>query len=480
MKKIVSVFILFMVLATNTYAATYWFTNSDPIDPNNWNSTLNWLDSMLQPANKVPLATDSAQFTFKDFKCYLNKTVSIRYLDCPYANTGGHFVIQNDGNMTVVKTWNIATVGDTNGIIDVNEGGVVNFTALNTSIGLTVGNGGDGLINVRGTLNGKNDMQISYGMANDEGKTSSGVVNVSGNGKVKNFRTIYMGVLATPNYAKLNINDPNSSVTCNTLYVGNGGKAKVNVHDGLLKCDSIIAPWGLPDPDTGNQYSDANIILTGKGRVQIRGAYIMSALEGSGPSVLNMNGADSVFDCNAVIAGQGGAATINMNAGTLNCNALYLTWVNEVSVASCKVNLYGGTINVTQNWWPGYNSKRYFKEYGHDDVHVDIRNDGKLVVPYGYTPDMIEDVNLGIVKAYGGAGFVKIIPDEDANTCTLTACMTDVAGDVTGDCKVNYEDIGTLAKNWLSTSLNAANLDKDPNTNFMDFRIIASDWRRAD
>ncbi len=478
MKNLLCFCILVIVFSANANAATYWFTNRDANEPNNWNSTSNWLDAYLQPADKVPAATDSGQFTFNNFKCFLDTTLSIRYLDCPYGGTGGRLVIENDGNLTVTKTWNMATVSGASGIIDINEGGVVNLTAVNVPISLTVGNGGDGLLNVRGKLNGKNDMQISYGMTNDEGVPSSGVVNVYSNGKIQNFRTIYLGVLATNNLGILNINDVNSSVSCETVYVGNGGKGRVNIHDGLLKCSKyIIAPWGAVDPEMGGQYSDANMILTGNGRVAMpKGTFLMSALEGSGPSVLTVYDPNCVFDCNTIIAGQGGAATINISNGIIECNSLYLTWVTENSIASCQVNLFGGTINVTQNWWPGYNSKRYYEDYGHDDVHVDIRNSGKLVVPYPYMPEIIEDVNLGIVKAYGGAGFVKVIPDADANTCTLTACMDDVAGDITGDCKVNYDDISTLAANWLSVKLNPASLDNDPNTNFKDYSVIANDW----
>lgn len=469
------VWLVLLLFVSTSGAATYFFRNDiASADPNNWQNPLNWLDSYLNPSNMVPAATDSVSFTWDDFKCYLDTAATIRYLYCPYDGRGGHLIINEGGILTVTKSWGICTIAGSNGIIDVNDLGVVDLTAVNATVAMTVDN--EGVLNVKGIVTSPKDMYISYGLPDIEGVFyGPSTLNVNGNGNVQ-ARNVNIGVLANPHTGIINITDANASFICSlSLCAGNGGRAIVDVNNGLIECTTFIAPYGLPDPETNIQYADANVVLRGSGRLVVHGGYAMSMIDGSETGKLTMKD-DAVLKCYDFVAGQGGAATVNMNGGLLDCNSFYLTQFTGTSNPKCNINLFGGTINVKLNWAHGFGSKRYYDTYGNDNAHVDIRNDGKLVVPYLQWPEMIEDVNLGIITAYGGEGFVKILPDAASNTCTLTACMDDVAGDVTGDCFVDYDDITVLAMNWLSEIMNPANINEDLDTNFEDYAIIASDW----
>jgi hypothetical protein len=185
---------------------------------------------------------------------------------------------------------------------------------------------------------------------------------------------------------------------------------------------------------------------------------------------------NSVFDCNGAMIGEGGPATINMYAGTFSCNTLYLTYPEgwKGSLSSCQINLFGGTFTVKKNWQPGYNSAR---NGGNDNSHVDIRNHGKLVLPYSQYADIMNDISLGIIKAYGGSGRLIIVNDTVANTCTITACASSgpVRGDVNNDCIVDWLDMRALVLNWLSSG-GSADLNGDGRVNFKDFALIGSNW----
>lgn len=511
MKIVVSFIIFVIIFAVNCNATTYYFMHdpdyiADHSDPNDWANPLNWVNSSMQRVNLVPTILDQANYCYEpNFPCNVTTDASIKYL---YGFSTGQMTVTNGATLTVNRQWYYPLAKDSNvmgvispaiGVADINEGSTVNVGANNYTEAMSVGHVGNGILNVKGTLTGLspnyNWMYIAYGSMDTETGVvipSSGTVNVSGNGCISGYHRFYIGNLAGEESGTLNILDANSTVSCHQLYVGNGGHGTVNVHDGLLTCQNMIVPWGLSHPYTGEQFAQGTVTISGNGRIVIGGAsnlpdlpsgyllgnFTMCATTSTGGSsyrsTLNIMDANSILDCNGLMAGEGGPATINMNGGTLECNTLYLTYPDSSKgVSSCLINLFGGTINVKKNWQPGVNSLRY----GVDNVYVDIRNHGKLVVPYSQYDQITHDIDLGIIEAYGGTGRIITVTDSGANTCTLTACASvwPVQGDVNNDCMVDFYDIQQLAVSWLNSS-GQADLNNDGRVNFKDFALIAGNW----
>jgi len=60
-------------------------------------------------------------------------------------------------------------------------------------------------------------------------------------------------------------------------------------------------------------------------------------------------------------------------------------------------------------------------------------------------------------------------------------CTELLAGDVTVDCKVDEEDLATMASNWLvpDANFNQGNLDGQGRVDFLDFDIMGDDWYKC-
>jgi hypothetical protein len=512
MKSVLSFIIITIVFASTCGAATYYFKNNPAAaDPNNWADLSNWLNNdNSTPATSLPTSTDSALIDEPNFVCNVNSSPVIKYVyiaNNPVAdyNLTGHFTIKNGGIFTANRSMVYPMAKDANTIVDIDKGGILYAGAGNWQECFNVGCVGKGVLNVKGTLAGLspkiNTLYISSGNADVNGNAtpSSGVLNVSGNGTINNFLTVYLGLNAGYETGTLNILDSNSSVSCTNVQNGDGGQGILNVHNGLLTAKNIVSPWGLDAAD-GTQYAEGTITISGNGRVLLTdgahlpdygpdggfsiyclGNFVMCAVPSSGigkyNSTLNIMDVNSVFDCNEAVIGEGGPATINMYAGTFNCNTLYLTYPEgwKTELGSCQTNLFGGTLNVKKNWLPGYNSAR--TDAGHNHSQVDIRNHGKLVLPYSQYTAISSDISLGIIKAYGGTGRLLIATNPGANTVTITACASvgPVRGDINNDCVVDFYDIQQLGLNWLAAS-GAADLNSDGRVNLKDFAMVASNW----
>jgi hypothetical protein len=501
--------VVVLISALNCFASQFYFKNNpNSTDPNNYANVANWLDSTMNPAAVLPGATDQANFIYPPVQCYLATTASIKYF---YDSNSGHFVFKNGANLTVSKQCLFGySAPNTNVLVDVNAGATITCGRADPSLAVGDANNSSAVMNIQGTVTGPSDsiipsnwMCIPYGAVDTQNTdmpypNQSGVVNVSGNGKLIGFWQIIVSYIPGTEKGTLNIQDYNSTVTATSVYC-NGGPATINVHNGLMNPYNLIMPWGGIAIDD-HQYSHAVVNVSGNGRVLLRngpylpdsdasgnfnitllGNLVMCAVPPTGAldpnysGTLNINDANSVVDCNGLVAGEAGPAYINVNNGSLSCNTLYLTYPTSLKgeYGACQINLYGGTLTVRKNWQPGYNSAR---NGGNDRTHVDIRA-GKLVVPLAQQSNILSDISLGIIKAYEGTGRLIITTDSVANTLTITGCPSagPVPGDVNNDCKVNWLDLNLLAQNWLAAGT-SADLNSDGRVNIKDYAIIAGNW----
>jgi hypothetical protein len=518
MKGFVGILLIGAICSFACSAGTYYFKHdpaylTDQSDPNDWSNPLNWFDGYGSPVNLVPVITDYVNnFYEPDFTCIVKNNVAVKSM---LGFTTGYMAVKNNATFQVDRQWHYPETIDCNidgvispalGTVDIDAGSTITVGKVGyyQQENLTVAHVGNGTMNIKGTLTAlnstSNTMTIAYGQPdiNNIPVPSTGIVNVSGNGKINGFCGIYQCVCGGEETATLNVLDNNSTVTCTNLY-NSSGPCTINVHNGLITCTNLMNPWGSTDLND-EQHAAGTINISGNGRIiftngptlpdfdqnggfsiNLLGNYVMCAVAGTGlgprySGTLNIMDNNSIFDCNSAMIGEGGPATINLNAGTFNCNTLYLTYPQgwKGNYGSCQINVYGGTFTVRRNWQPGYNSAR---NGGNNQSHVDIRNHGKLVLPYSQYSAILNDISLGIIQAYGGAGRVMVATNPTANTVTLTGCPSagPVRGDVNNDCVVDFLDVQILAQTWLNASGNA-DFNTDGRVNAKDFAIIASNW----
>ncbi len=103
----------------------------------------------------------------------------------------------------------------------------------------------------------------------------------------------------------------------------------------------------------------------------------------------------------------------------------------------------------------------------------------------------VNDVNLtDVVRIYlgfgnkynqqpGGTGLIFV---DDIQLLAYSVCAPEYgepAGDLNGDCNVNYDDLKIMAEEWLTAGIKADIIDND-NVDWIDFTVLADDWLKEE
>lgn len=146
-----------------------------------------------------------------------------------------------------------------------------------------------------------------------------------------------------------------------------------------------------------------------------------------GYGVVNLHSGVIAVGGNVIVGEQGGDGTIDMTGGTFDITG-------NLQMLNGRIRLYDGVIYAA--------NLSFFPPNG----TFDIRGDGTLVLWQNL--EGVIGHSISSITACGGQGTV-IIDYYSGATVVRTECDCP-AGDITGDCFVDMEDLAGLAGQWLA------------------------------
>jgi len=191
------------------------------------------------------------------------------------------------------------------------------------------------------------------------------------------------------------------------------------------------------------------------------------------------------------------------NGNALSCNSLEQKYPSNLQLTNCILwdggneiwNNDNSVITITysdvEGGWPGegnINIYPYFADPNNGDFHLKsqagrwdpnkqswVQDDvtspcidaGDISSPIGFEPFPNGNrVNMG---AYGGRA------QASKSYFGSPVCTTIVAGDINGDCTVDFKDFTIMLSHWLEEKV-AGDINGDCTVNFVDFAIMVSHW----
>jgi hypothetical protein len=170
----------------------------------------------------------------------------------------------------------------------------------------------------------------------------------------------------------------------------------------------------------------------------------------NGTGTLRMSGGNIAVNGDmAVGQGANGEGTIEITGGTITVTGSSWLYVGY-SGGKGKIDLKGGTLSTYSINMDDNGSQ-----------NINLSGDAQLIIR-DPRPSEIEYQVIsffaprGWITSYDGRGTLKVDPGQNQETIVTAVppvCWPVPKADLTGDCKVNFEDMAVVASEWMTCNL---------------------------
>lgn len=173
----------------------------------------------------------------------------------------------------------------------------------------------------------------------------------------------------------------------------------------------------------------------------------------NGTGYLRMSGGDITVNGDmAVGQGGNGEGTIEMTGGTITVAGSSWLYVGYAG-SKGKIDLKGGTLSTY--------SVNMVDDSGNGSQNINLSGDGQLIIRDPRPGEIQYQVvsffaPRGWITAYDGKGTLDVAvgpSNETIVTGVPPVCWPVPKADLTGDCKVNFDDFAVMAGEWMTCNL---------------------------
>ena len=359
----------------------------------------------------------------------INSTVRAQQIDISGSVTLNGSIVSPPSSIWDITTGNPFSIGNQSlGELSISNGGVVNVSNINTTIGYL---GGTGILSIDGMGSSFNS---SYGGVY-LGYNGTGIINIT-NGGLLDVKSLELGHVPQPTNANVTVDGEGSTANINSLWIGEDGDSVFSATNGSTVTVTGNTYIGVGSTGTVNISGNKTLWTQQQGPTIARGTNSIGTINISDNGTLNTP---------YLVAGSG-LASVNLDGGILQLSTNRSEIFENFNSGSVKLLSNGGTFD-TQNYSVGTNINL--------EGSGELRKigSGNLTLTGNNTYSGGTVISAGTLQL-GSGGNSGSITGNVANNGNLVFNRSDVyefTGNVTGSGTLEQKGSGTTALSGNNT-----------------------------